>query len=177
MSSLTDDYYEFIEDRYCLTGTHTGNTYRLGDTVEIEVLQVNMEDRSIDFIMAGENDAMRDYIKSQLESTGDHGRPQRGGNVRRSGGRMKKSVSSAGQKPDGMGRTYKSGHSSVAVLLEEIRQDAVQATGGGRKKNKRRHGSHEQVNGVMRPYAKRGKGGIGGNKYASINNKKKRRRR
>ena len=36
MSSLTDDYYEFIEDRYCLTGTHTGNTYRLGDTVQIE---------------------------------------------------------------------------------------------------------------------------------------------
>ena len=34
MSSLTDDYYEFIEDRYCLTGTHTGNTYRLGDTVQ-----------------------------------------------------------------------------------------------------------------------------------------------
>ena len=90
---------------------------------------------------------------------------------------MKKSGSSAGQKPDGTGRTYKSGHSSVAVLLEEIRQDAAQAAGGGRKKNKRRHGSHEQVNGVMRPYAKRGKGAIGGNKYASMNNKKKRRRR
>ena len=124
MSSLMDDYYEFIEDRYCLTGTHTGNTYRLGDTVEVEVLQVNMEDRSIDFIMAGENDAMRDYIKTQLD-----------------------------------------GH-----------QDAAQATGGGRKKNKRRHGSHEQVNGVARPYAKRGKGGIGGNKYAGSGSRKKRRR-
>ena len=45
------------------------------------------------------------------------------------------------------------------------------------KRNKRRHGSHEQVNGVMRPYAKRGKGGIGGNKYAGSFNRKKRRRR
>ena len=177
MSSLTDDYYEFIEDRYCLTGTHTGNTYRLGDTVQIEVLQVNMEDRSIDFIMAGENDAMRDYIKTQLGSTGDHGRPERRGNARRGGGRMKKSGGIAGQRAEGSGKTYKSGHSSVAVLLEEIRQDAAQATGGGHRKNKRRHGSHEQVNGVTRPYAKRGKGGIGGNKYAGMNNKKKRRRR
>ena len=136
-----------------------------------------MEDRSIDFIMAGENDAMRDYIKTQLGVDGEHGRTQRGGNARRDGVRMKKSGISMGQKADGTGRTYKSGHSSVAVLLEEIRQDAAQATGGGRKKNKRRHGSHEQVNGVMRPYAKRGKGGIGGNKYASIGSKKKRRRR
>jgi ribonuclease R len=117
MSSLTDDYYEFIEDRYCLAGTHNGHTYRLGDTVQIEVLQVNLEERSIDFIMAGENDAMQDYLKTQLNSSRE-----------------------------------------------------------GRR-NKRRHGSHEQVNGVMRPYAKRGKGGIGGNKYAGSFNKKKRRRR
>ena len=119
MSSLTDDYYEFIEDRYCLAGTHNGHTYRLGDTVQIEVLQVNREERSIDFVMAGENDAMQDYLKTQLNS-----------NSSREG-----------------------------------------------KSNKRRHGSHEQVNGVMRPYAKRGKGGIGGNKYAGSFNKKKRRRR
>ena len=127
MSSLTDDYYEFIEDRYCLTGTHTGNTYRLGDTVQVEVLQVNLEDRSIDFIMAGENEAMHEYLKIQL---GGNGRPR----------------------------------------------DAAQAAGGRRKKNKARHGSHQQVNGVARPYAKRGKGGIGGNKYAGSTHKKKRRR-
>ena len=127
MSSLTDDYYEFIEDRYCLTGTHTGNTFRLGDTVQVEVLQVNLEDRSIDFIMAGENEAMHEYLKIQL---GGNGRPR----------------------------------------------DAAQAAGGRRKKNKARHGSHQQVNGVARPYAKRGKGGIGGNKYAGSTHKKKRRR-
>ena len=117
MSSLTDDYYEFIEDRYCLAGTHNGHTYRLGDTVQIEVLQVNLEERSIDFIMAGENDAMQDYLKTRLNSS-------------REG-----------------------------------------------KRSKRCHGSHERVNGVMRPYAKRGKGGIGGNKYAGSFTKKKRRRR
>ena len=177
MSSLMDDYYEYVEDRYCLTGTHTGNTYRLGDTVEIEVLQVNMEDRSVDFIMAGENDAMRDYIKTQLGS--------RGGNRSAATGSRAAHHSGNGKKIDGRGansgganakNNYRAGHSSVSALLAEIRQDAVQATGSGRKKNKRRHGSHEQVNGMARPYAKRGKGGIGGNKYAGSTNKKKRRR-
>ncbi len=65
ISSLMDDYYEFYEDRYALLGSHTRKVYRLGDPVRIEVLQVNIADRNIDFIMAGENDAVRDRIKLQ----------------------------------------------------------------------------------------------------------------
>lgn len=68
ISSLMDDYYEFYEERYALVGTHTGHQYRLGDKVRIEVLQVNISDVSIDFIMAGENDGVREHIKQQLLS-------------------------------------------------------------------------------------------------------------
>ena len=66
ISSLMDDYYEFYEERYALVGTHTGHQYRLGDKVRIEVLQVNISDVSIDFIMAGENNGVREHIKQQL---------------------------------------------------------------------------------------------------------------
>lgn len=66
ISSLMDDYYEFYEDRYALVGTHTKNQYRLGDKVRIEVLQVNIADVSIDFIMAGENSGVREHIRQQL---------------------------------------------------------------------------------------------------------------
>ena len=66
ISSLMDDYYEFYEERYALVGTHTKHTYRLGDKVRIEVLQVNISDVSIDFIMAGENDGVREHIRQQL---------------------------------------------------------------------------------------------------------------
>lgn len=66
ISSLMDDYYEFYEERYALVGTHTGHVYRLGDKVRIEVLQVNISDVSIDFIMAGENDGVREHIRQQL---------------------------------------------------------------------------------------------------------------
>ena len=66
ISSLMDDYYEYYEERYALVGTHSGNTYRLGDKVRIEVLQVNISDVSIDFIMAGENAGVREHIRQQL---------------------------------------------------------------------------------------------------------------
>lgn len=66
ISSLMDDYYEFYEDRYALVGTHTKNQYRLGDKVRIEVLQVNIAEVSIDFIMAGENAGVREHIRQQL---------------------------------------------------------------------------------------------------------------
>ena len=61
-----DDYYDFYEERYALVGTHTKKQYRLGDKVRIEVLQVNLQDVSIDFIMAGENAGVREHIRQQL---------------------------------------------------------------------------------------------------------------
>ncbi|NLY83305.1 MAG: ribonuclease R [Acholeplasmataceae bacterium] len=66
ISSLTDDYYEFQEQQYSLLGEHKRKAYRLGDKVRIEVLQVNITERNIDFIMAGENEAMRQQIMNQL---------------------------------------------------------------------------------------------------------------
>jgi len=73
ISSLMDDYYDFYEERYALVGTHTKKQYRLGDKVRIEVLQVNIQDVSIDFIMAGENAGVREHIRQQLLGRQNHG--------------------------------------------------------------------------------------------------------
>ena len=66
ISSLVDDYYDYVEERYALVGQHTGHQYRLGDKVRIEVLQVSLEDVTVDFIMAGENAGVREHIRAQL---------------------------------------------------------------------------------------------------------------
>ena len=66
ISSLTDDYYEYLEGQYSLIGQHLRKVYRLGDTVKIEVLQVNLSERSIDFILAGESAGTKDYLRQQL---------------------------------------------------------------------------------------------------------------
>lgn len=72
ISSLMDDYYDYVEERYALVGEHTGKQYRLGDTVRIEVLQVSIEDVNIDFIMAGENAGVREHIRAQLLAKQSH---------------------------------------------------------------------------------------------------------
>jgi ribonuclease R len=131
ISSLTDDYYEFFEEKYALMGTHTNKLYRLGDKVRIEVLQVNLAERNIDFIMAGENEAMRDYIKQRLSAT--RHRPKNGG----------------------------SENIVPSSWSEDNHKKGKKGKIGKRKDNKRKEmtGTHKKR------YAKRGKGGIGGNKY------------
>ena len=53
ISSLTDDYYDYLEGQYALVGQHLGKQYRLGDEVRIQVLQVDISERKIDFVLAG----------------------------------------------------------------------------------------------------------------------------
>lgn len=94
ISSLMDDYYEFYEERYALVGTHTKNQYRLGDKVRIEVLQVNIQDVSIDFIMAGENVGVREHIRQQLLGRQSHSSAY---GQKRSGAPISKSSKSQGK--------------------------------------------------------------------------------
>ena len=67
ISSLTDDYYEFVEEQYYLIGEHLKKVYRLGDKVKIEVLQVSIADRAVDFILAGATVAARTHLKAQID--------------------------------------------------------------------------------------------------------------
>lgn len=52
VSSLEDDYYAFIEEQHSLLGQNTGNVYRLGDKVEVQVVRVDLEKRRMDFVLA-----------------------------------------------------------------------------------------------------------------------------
>ncbi len=51
VSSLGDDYYVFLEDKFALVGENTKKQYRLGDRVQVQVAAVNIEDRKIDFAL------------------------------------------------------------------------------------------------------------------------------
>lgn len=53
ISYLTDDYYHFDEKAYALIGERTANMFRIGDEVEVRVLQVNVEEADIDFEVVG----------------------------------------------------------------------------------------------------------------------------
>jgi ribonuclease R len=50
---LQDDYYEFDEKNYCLTGRRHRQHFRLGDPVTVQVAQANLERKQLDFVLAG----------------------------------------------------------------------------------------------------------------------------
>lgn len=49
VSSLTDDYYQFVEKQLALLGEHTKKMYKIGDRVTVQVSRVNTVDRQIDY--------------------------------------------------------------------------------------------------------------------------------
>jgi ribonuclease R len=80
ISSLDDDYYQFIEEQYALIGERTRRRFRLGDRVKVQVARVDLEERKIDFVL------LEDASKKRPAKAGPKGDPNR---------RPKK----AGQKP------------------------------------------------------------------------------
>ena len=49
LHELTDDYYQFDEKNYCITGKRSHKKYQLGDEVEVEVLRANLAKKQLDF--------------------------------------------------------------------------------------------------------------------------------
>lgn len=48
---LDDDYYEFDEKNYCLTGRRKHRKYSLGDAITIKVARANIEKKQLDFAL------------------------------------------------------------------------------------------------------------------------------
>ncbi len=70
VSTLDNDYYRFDQVGQRLVGESSGKTYRLGDTVEVRVDAVHMDERKIDFALIssarkprGEGKTERDRAK------------------------------------------------------------------------------------------------------------------
>lgn len=49
LSALSDDYYRYEPQQYCLRGERTGNCYALGDTLTVKLIYVSEHERKIDF--------------------------------------------------------------------------------------------------------------------------------
>lgn len=85
VSSLDNDYYRFDQVGQRLMGESSGQTYRLGDRVEVRVEAVNMDERKIDFSLISSERAPRNVGKTAHEKAkkGDAGK--KGGKRRQVG--------------------------------------------------------------------------------------------
>jgi len=53
ITALDNDYYHFDPVGHRLTGERSGQVYRLGDALTVQVAAVNLDERKIDFLLAG----------------------------------------------------------------------------------------------------------------------------
>lgn len=54
VQSLTDDYYSYNEDYFALVGLHSHKRYTLGNKVEVTVVGVDLESRTVQFEIKGQ---------------------------------------------------------------------------------------------------------------------------
>lgn len=54
VTSLCDDYYYYDDEHYEMVGQDSGNVYKLGEKVVIQVVKADMQSRTIDFELAEE---------------------------------------------------------------------------------------------------------------------------
>lgn len=53
VSYMTDDYYRYDERHLAMIGERTGNVFRIGDEITVRVINVNKDERSVDFEIVG----------------------------------------------------------------------------------------------------------------------------
>ena len=49
VTNMTDDHYDYYDDRYEMIGVHTNKTYKLGQKVRVRVIGTDRFLRTIDF--------------------------------------------------------------------------------------------------------------------------------
>lgn len=68
VSTMTNDFYEYVEEQFAMVGERTQQKYRLGDEVEVLLVRANIEERNLDFVLkdngAGDPLAMKNAGRS-----------------------------------------------------------------------------------------------------------------
>jgi len=54
LRDLYDDFYDYDEDNYCITGKRTGRKFQLGDQIKVEIARANLAKRQLDLILVDE---------------------------------------------------------------------------------------------------------------------------
>jgi ribonuclease R len=60
---LTDDFYEFDEDNYCLLGRQSERKFQLGDELNVEVWRANLPKKQLDFKLIEQPDSELQRVK------------------------------------------------------------------------------------------------------------------
>lgn len=126
VSTMDDDYYQYIEEQYSLLGERTRKAFRLGDPVRILLTKVNTEERSLDFKLLSGGTPARGNAKRPLAPGGS--RPDQAGKNKRGG------------KPGD--KSYKSRQSGAGSAKPEGRKENRSGQGVKNRNKKQRPGGN-----------------------------------
>lgn len=120
VTAMPGDYYHFDPLHHRLSGERTGRSFRLGDSVEVRVMRVDLDERKIDFELIGGGS------KSAAREPGS----ESGRGVRKDGKGKKGADNSSGGSPEAVSQEVRKSRELKKALLSD-------AKGGGAKKPKR----------------------------------------
>ena len=67
VSTMVNDYYEYVEEQFAMVGERTQAKYRLGDEVEVVLVRASVEERNLDFVLkdngAYDPEAMKNALR------------------------------------------------------------------------------------------------------------------
>ncbi len=69
LETINGDYYEYDEEMRALVGRRHGRIYRIGDSVEIEVIGADLLSRRIDFVLKGSKPSKRQELSAKKHSS------------------------------------------------------------------------------------------------------------
>ncbi|MGN7194542.1 ribonuclease R [Bacillus mycoides] len=155
VSYLTDDYYRYDEKHFAMIGERTGNVFRIGDEITIRVINVNKDERAIDFEIVGMKGTPRRKFKDRpvVIEQPRTGRKKRGGRSERSNERG--GERGTGRKFDrgGQGQGQGKGKASASTSASQPgKKDGNSNSNGNGKKKK---GFFENVPGFKKKKKKR----------------------
>ncbi len=91
VTSLANDYYHFDPVHHRMVGERTRRVYRLGDSIQVRVLRVNLDERKIDFEEVLDEAGRKAVEKARSAPADDEGKAKKkGGGKKRSSGRRRR---------------------------------------------------------------------------------------
>ncbi|MBB6453559.1 ribonuclease R [Salirhabdus euzebyi] len=99
VSYLTDDYYHFDEQHFAMIGERTGNIFRMGDEITVKCVNVNLEERVIDFEIVGMKPRKERPVKDRPTIIKAKEKKPRKPTSKNAPNRNKKSGSNGSKKP------------------------------------------------------------------------------
>jgi len=108
ISTMANDYYRFLDRAHMLRGENTGQEYRLGDRVRVQVIKVDMERRQVDLGLVD----VLDSVRAEDARVSGRGRP---GPTRRSAAAAKSAARKITAEGKGVPRKQRLGRRERAT--------------------------------------------------------------